>query len=78
MKELPDTGPIVANLPDDAGQPENPRLYPSRNVMHRNMGPPQDYPCCGGRGYFPGGSEDSPNDSYCDCRAGRERQRTDP
>jgi hypothetical protein len=52
-------------------------LYPDRNCMHRNMGPPELFPCCGGRGYFPGGSEDSPNDRYCDCAAGRERRRTD-
>ncbi len=66
-------GPIVDSLPADA-QPHNPRLYPDRNVMHKNMGPPQDYPCCGGRGWF----EDGRGERYCDCRAGRERKRTDP
>jgi len=55
-----------------------PKIYPDRNCLHRNMGPPEYYAdCCGGRGYFPGGTEDGPNDKYCDCEAGVERKRTD-
>ncbi len=52
-------------------------LYPERNCMHKNMGPPEMFPCCGARGYFPGGTEDAPNDLYCDCAAGEERKRVD-
>lgn len=48
-------------------------LYPNRNAMHRNMGPPELFPCCGARGYFP--TEDG--ERYCDCAAGAERRKTD-
>lgn len=48
-------------------------LYPERNAMHKNMAPPELYPCCGGRGWF----EDGRGERYCDCKAGQERRRTD-
>lgn len=49
-------------------------LYPDRNCMHRNMGPPELFPCCGGRGHFP--TEDG-REKYCSCAAGDERKKTD-
>lgn len=49
-------------------------LYADRNCMHRNMGPPELFPCCAGRGYFP---DDTGRERYCTCAAGAERKRTD-
>lgn len=48
-------------------------LYPNRNYMHRNMGPPELFPCCGGCGWWPRAS------LYCDntdCAARAERIKT--
>lgn len=57
------------------GEVSDAGIYPDRNCMHRNMGPPELFPCCYGRGKYP--VEDHPTDRYCDCAAGDERRRTD-
>lgn len=48
-------------------------LYPDRNIMHRQMGPPDMCDECGGRGYF----EDGEGERYCVCAAGDKRRETD-
>ena len=45
--------------------PDN--LYPDRTALHRNMGPPELFPCCGARGWYP--TEDG-RERYCTCAAG--------
>jgi len=64
--------------------PFEPALYPDRNVMHRNMGAPEAFPCCGGRGIgyelVPGTEDDYIPDArevYCSCAAGAERRRVE-
>lgn len=58
------------------------QLLPARNIMHREMGKPDDFPCCDGRGWAmearPGTENDEIPDVlevYCHCEAGQERKR---
>jgi hypothetical protein len=56
-------------------------LYPDRHGGHYLMGPPELYPCCGGRGWYHAEN----GERYCKgeggvrlgCRAGDEKRRVD-
>lgn len=58
------------------------QLLPARSVMHRQMGKPDEFPCCDGMGWTmearPGPENDEIPDVlevYCSCEAGQERKR---
>lgn len=58
------------------------KLFPDRNIMHKQMGAAEDFPCCDGRGILlipeEGTEEDyipDVRERYCACEAGQKRKK---